>query len=491
MQTRRMLIESDPYETRVAVIEDEKLVEVVVERAARRGLVGNVYKGRVTRVLSGMQAAFVDIGLERDAFLYVDDAGPMSAAVPEDDAETEPLVSPPIQELVQQREQILVQVVRDPLPQKGARITKQVALPARFLVLLPEAGRCAISRRIDSEDERERLLELAQGLETRHGLIVRTAGEGRGERELTEDHRYLLKTWSEIERRFGEAQAPSLLHQDLHPALRVVRDLVDDSFTEIVVQGAKTFRRVASFLDEVQPTYADLVKEWNTGTSLFDHHGLEDQIDAALRSKVWLKSGGYLVIHPTEALVAIDINTGRFTGGVDLEETVFRTNLEAAREVVRQIRLRDLGGIIVIDFIDMETPENQQAVFELLQSELARDRARSKVLSLSDFGLVEITRKRSRANLERVLTAACPDCQGRGRLKSSTTVSLEIRREVLRERRRFEKRDVLLEVHPSVEQVLRADAGTFLTEIEQQIDCRISVKGDATLHREQFEIQAL
>jgi ribonuclease G len=491
MHRRRMLIESDPYETRVAVLEDDRLMEVAVERAARRGMVGNVYKGKVTRVLSGMQAAFVDIGLERDAFLYVDDAVPQAAVDIDVDDDSGPFVSPPIQELVRQGEQILVQVVRDPLPKKGARITKQVALPARFLVLLPETGRVAISRRIDRDSERERLLELVQDLDQRHGLIVRTAGEGRGQNEFREDHRYLQQTWEAIEARFDEAQAPSLLHQDLHPALRVVRDLVDDSFSEIVVQGAETFRRVAGFLDEVQPAYAERVKEWSSKTSLFDHYGLEEQIDAALRSKVWLKSGGYLVIHPTEALVAIDINTGRFTGGVDLEETVYKTNLEAAREVVRQIRLRDLGGIIVVDFIDMETPENQQAVFDLLQAELARDRARSKVLSLSDFGLVEITRKRSRANLERVLTAACPDCQGRGRVKSGATVALEVRREALRERHRFSGRDLLIETHPSVEEALRADDGVVLTELEQELGCRISVKSDATLPREQFEILAL
>jgi len=489
----RMLIESDPYETRVAVLEDERLTEIFVERTERRGRVGNIYKGRVTRVLSGMQAAFVDIGLERDAFLYVDDAMPVSAESVEAEGEETPRSreSRPIQELVNQGDQLLVQVVRDPLPQKGARITTQVALPARFLVLLPDTGRCAISRKIEIETERERLRELVDSLDERHGLIVRTAGEGRGRAEFEEDHRYLLETWGDIESRAREAQAPSLIHQDLDPALRVVRDLVDESFGEIYIQGSETFRRVATFLDRVQPALADRVREWRGEEALFDQHGLESQIDAALRSKVWLRSGGYLVIHPTEALVAIDINTGRFVGGVDLEETVFKTNLEAAREVVRQIRLRDLGGIIVVDFIDMETIENQQAIFDALQVELAKDRKRSKVLNLSDFGLVEITRKRARANLERVLTVACPDCSGRGRIKSALTICLDVRREILREQHRFANRDVVIEAHPSVERALRNEDHGVLAELEQLLGRKISVRGNEVMQREKFEVLAV
>jgi ribonuclease G len=496
----RMLIESDPHETRVAVLEAERLVELVVERRRRRGLVGNIYKGRVTRVLAGMQAAFVDIGLERDAFLYVDDAGGSRKrlAVIEDKQSTseskieseEP--APTISDLVTQGEQILVQVRRDPLPQKGARVTTQIALPARYVVLLPDAGRAAVSRRVEDPDERERLLELVDPLIERHGLIVRTAGEGVEADEVVADHRYLLGVWKAAEECASKTTAPGLVHEDLDPALRVVRDWVDGSFSEIEIQGPETFRRVVSFLDEVQASFLDRVKDWTGPGTLFEYHGLENQIDAALRSRVWLKSGGYLIIHPTEALVAIDINTGRFVGKTNLEETVFATNLEAAREVVRQIRLRDLGGIIVVDFIDMDQPENRAAVFAELEAELEKDRARSKALSLSDFGLVEITRKRSRSNLERVLTVACPDCRGRGRIKSVETVCLELRRQLLGSIDQVVGREVMIQVHPVIEEALRVGSETdVLGEIEQALGRRLLIRTDPSLDRDSCEIEVL
>ena len=491
----RMLIESDPHETRVAVLESERLVEVVVERRRRRGLVGNIYKGRVTRVLAGMQAAFVDIGLDRDAFLYVDDAGGsrqrLAAVEGKESGESEE-PPPSIGDLVTQGEQILVQVRRDPLPQKGARVTTQIALPARYVVLLPGAGRAAVSRRIEDPDERARLLELVDPLIESHGLSVRTAGEGVEADEVAVDHRYLLEVWKAAEERASKTAAPGLVHEDLDPALRVVRDWVDESFSEIEIQGPETFRRVVTFLDEVQAGFLDRVKEWTGSGTLFESYGLEKQIDAALRSRVWLKSGGYLVINPTEALVAIDINTGRFVGKTNLEETVFATNLEAASEVVRQIRLRDLGGIIVVDFIDMDRPENRAAVFAELEAELEKDRARSKALSLSAFGLVEITRKRSHSNLERVLTVACPDCRGRGRIKSLETVCLNLRRQLLGSIDQFAGREVMIQVHPVIEEALRVGSETdVLSEIEQALGRRLVIRSDVSLDRDSCEIEVL
>ena len=488
-----MLIESDPYETRVAVLEDDRLVEVYVERHRSRGLVGGIYKGRVTRVLAGMQAAFVDIGLDRDAFLYVADAQPSVARLAAeesgiDEGRAEPR---PIQELVTQGQEVLVQVAKDPLPEKGARVTTQVALPARFLVLLPDAGKAAISRRIEDSEERQRLTALVSDLDERHGLIVRTAGEGRELAEFVEDHRYLAGLWSEIEERAAGASAPAEVHKDLEPAMRIVRDLLDDSYQDVVVEGEETFRRVASFLDRVQPSLAGRVKEHPGPERLFESFDLEKQIAAAVRAKVWLKSGGYLVINPTEALVAIDVNTGRFTGGSDLEDTVFRTNLEAVRELARQIRLRDLGGIIVVDFIDMERPEHRERVLEALQEELAKDRSRCRMLSLSDFGLVEITRKRSRANLMGVLTEPCRDCHGRGRVESATTVCLAIRREVLRSAGEFADRDPLLVVHPAVEEAFASSDREVLADVEQVLGKKITIRGDASLRRAQFEVLAV
>jgi Rne/Rng family ribonuclease len=321
---------------------------------------------------------------------------------------------------------------------------------------------------------------------------VRTAGEGVEADEVAADHRYLLEVWKAAEERASKTTAPGLVHEDLDPALRVVRDWVDESFSEIEIQGPETFRRVVTFLDEVQAGFLDRVKEWTGSGTLFESYGLEKQIDAALRSRVWLKSGGYLVINPTEALVAIDINTGRFVGKTNLEETVFATNLEAASEVVRQIRLRDLGGIIVVDFIDMDRPENRAAVFAELEAELEKDRARSKALSLSDFGLVEITRKRSHSNLERVLTVACPDCRGRGRIKSLETVCLNLRRQLLGSIDQFAGREVMIQVHPVIEEALRVGSETdVLSEIEQALGRRLVIRSDVSLDRDSCEIEVL
>ncbi|MDX1643226.1 MAG: Rne/Rng family ribonuclease [Thermoanaerobaculia bacterium] len=481
----RLLIQTDPFETRVAVLEDGRLVEAFVERHERRGVVGNIYKGRVSRALAGMQAAFVDVGLGRDAFLYVDDAQP-AGAESADDGDL-PVIRP-IQELVSQGEELLVQVVKDPLPGKGARVTTQIALPGRFLVFLVGTDRVAVSRRIEEPEERERLVELVASLGTPHGFIVRTAGEGRRREDFVEDERYLSGLWEEIEARAERSVAPSLVHRDLHPALRVVRDLVGPSFEEIRVQGGEVFRELAGFVDRVQPSLAERVYEHRGEESLFDAHDLEPQLDAALRRKVWLDSGGYLVIDPTEALVAIDVNTGRFTGGRNLEETVFKTNLEAARELVRQIRLRDLGGIIVVDFIDMERTEHGERVLEELRRELERDRARSKALALSDFGLVEITRKRSRANLMRVLTEPCSDCGGYGRVKTTTTTCLALRREILRSKHRFVGVDVLVIVHPAVETALEGPESRVVQDVEQELGRRLDIRSDPSLERDEFEV---
>src|SRR3954466_3352527 len=417
----KMLIESDPHQTRIAVLEDDRLTEIFVERARRGGLVGNVYKGRVTRVLPGMQAAFVDVGLERDAFLYVSDVASDVEAMeeleieePRHNDEPPPPDGPPpsIDELLKSGQEIIVQVVKDPLPNKGARISTHVTLPGRYLVLLPTVRHFGVSRRIEDEVERERLLALLQQLPvTGGGLIVRTAGEGKGREELESDLTYLARLWEKVRQRAGKVSAPTLLHQDLDLALRVVRDLLRQDLAVLWVDGEETYERIVEFLDQVQPGLVAKVKLFRQQkATLFEQFGIEEQIEAALKSKVWLKSGGYIVINPTEALVAIDVNTGRFVGQTSLEDTVLQTNLEAVSEIVRQIRLRDLGGIIVIDLIDMTEPEHRQEVFASLESEIKKDRAKTKVLNISEFGLVEITRKRSRSNLERLLTQPCPYC---------------------------------------------------------------------------------
>jgi ribonuclease G len=501
--SHQMLVESDPHQTRVAVLEDDRLTEIFVERRRNRGLVGNVFKGRVTRVLPGMQAAFVEIGLERDAFLYVSDVVDNVEAVEDLDfpraertdsapqpAEGGPAEGhPSIDDLLKPGQEIIVQVAKDPLPGKGARISTHVTLPGRYLVLLPTVRHFGVSRRIDDEAERARLLEVVAGLPAPSGgLIVRTVGEGKGTQEFAADLEVLEGLWSDLRQRAARASAPALLHRDHDLALRVVRDVVTPEFSVLWVDGEETYERLVEFLDRVQPALVGRLKLYRQDEPLFERFGIEPQIEAALRPKVWLKSGGYLVINPTEALVAIDVNTGRFVGQVNLEQTVLQTNLEAVREIVRQIRLRDLGGILVIDLIDMTEQEHRDQVFARLEEELKKDRAKSKVLSISEFGLVEITRKRSRANLERLLTRPCPHCGGAGRVQALTTICLKLRREVLRRAARGAPAELLVRVHPDVAAALKGEERAVLAELEQTLGRTLQLLSDPGLHPERFDV---
>jgi ribonuclease G len=505
---RKMVVTSDPHETRIAVLEDDRLTEIFVERYRHRGLVGNVYLGRVTRVLPGMQAAFVDIGLERDAFLYVsdveDDGGRENGGDaapepgPDDTIHGLPREAPhrSIDELLVQGQELVVQVVKDPLPNKGARITTHVTLPGRYLVLLPTVRHFGVSRRIEDEEERERLLTLVEELsgEGRHWLIVRTVGEGRDREDFEPDLEYLRKLWASIRRRAEKAAPPHLLNQEQDLALRTVRDLFSHEVSVLWVDDESTYERIVEFLDDVQPGLLGRVKLHGQEPPLFERFGIESQIEAALRSKVWLKSGGYIVINPTEALVAIDVNTGRFVGKTNLEETVLETNLEAVREIVRQIRLRDLGGIIVLDLIDMTEEEHRERVFRALEEELAKDRSKTKMLAISEFGLVEITRKRSRTNLERLLTQPCPYCQGSGRVRAVETICLDLRRKVLESRElgapglSGERGELLLRVHPDVARALQGEEREVLAELERELGAEILIQADPSLHHERFDV---
>jgi len=497
-----MLVTSDPHETRIAVLEDDRLTEIFVERHRHQGLVGNVYKGRVTRVLPGMQAAFVQVGLERDAFLYVSDVetedeggGVGGLGLGEDDADTVPREAQrSIDELLKQGQELMVQVVKDPLPNKGARITTHVTLPGRYLVLLPTVRHFGVSRRIEDEAERARLLALVEELAGagRAGLIVRTVGEGKGREEFEADLDYLSKLWEAVQGRGVKASAPSLVHQEQDLAVRTVRDLFSHEFSVLWVDTEETYERIVEFLDQVQPGLIPRVKLYSQeDVALFERFGIESQIEAALRSKVWLKSGGYIVINPTEALVAIDVNTGRFVGKTNLEETVLKTNLEAVEEIVRQIRLRDLGGIIVLDLIDMEEEEHRARVFAALEEELRKDRSKTKVLSISEFGLVEITRKRSRTNLERLLTQPCPYCAGSGRIRAVETICLNLRREVLGNPELAAPGELLLRVHPDVARALQGEEREVLSELERVLGAEILLQADPSLHHERFDVVAV
>ncbi len=504
----KMLIESDAHQTRVAILEEDRLAELFIERHQQLGVVGNIYKGRVSRVLPGMQAAFVDIGLERDAFLYISEVSdPMSNFEPMEDAEDTSLESdddlesdealesdleqerPSIDQLLKTGQEIVVQVLKDAMPNKGARVSTQITLPGRSLVLLPGVDHLGVSKRIDDEEERGRLRTLLEELKPTHaGLIVRTAGESGEKEDLSSDLEYLLRLWRRLKQRGDVVSAPTLLHRDLDLGLRVLRDYLSSSYSVIWVDGEDTYEKIVSFIDQVQPSLLSRVKLFQQDAALFDRFDIDVEIEAALKTKAWLKSGGHIVIHPTEALVAIDVNTGRYVGRHNLEDTVLTTNLEAVQEIVRQIRLRNLGGIIVIDLIDMAEQEHRDQVSAALEIEMSKDRAKHKILNISEFGLVEITRKRSRPSLERVLTQPCPYCRGSRRIKSLATICLELRRQLLRQRDRYRDREILLRVHPDVAQALQTHQQSVFIEIERVLRSELLLQSDSNLHHESFDI---
>ena len=491
----KLLVESDAFQTRVAVLEDGRPAEIYLELHEERGVVGNVYQGRVSRILPGMQAAFVDIGLKRDAFLYAGDVRDTLASLDEL-AEADPQTGDfppqeirPIEDLLDPGQELIVQTVKAPLPNKGARITTEITLPGRYVVLLPTVPSLGVSRRIQDPEERERLRDVLGELRADgSGLIVRTAGEGRGADDFKGDIAVLAGLWRAIEERARKSSAPSLLHQDHDLALRIVRDRLGEDFDQVLIDEEHTYDRVLGFAREVEPGLADRIELTEEGGRLFERFGVDSEIDAAMRSRVWLDSGGYIVINQTEALVAIDVNTGRFVGKTSLEETVVATNMEAVREIVRQIRLRDLSGIIVIDFIDMAQEDNRATVFEELQRELLRDRAKNQVLPPSEFGLVELTRKRSRANLQSLLTRTCPCCDGRGWMLKDSTTCLKIKRAVLRQRDRYQGRGLIVTAHPDICAALRSRFKEIVRELEEALGGRVVLSGDPAMHREHFEL---
>ncbi|MEW6336959.1 MAG: Rne/Rng family ribonuclease [Acidobacteriota bacterium] len=455
-----------PYETRVAVREDGVLVEMLHERVRERSIVGSVYKGRISRVLPGMQAAFVDVGLERDAFLYVDD---VAEALEDEGVEAaEVPAAVPIQDLLREGQELLVQITRELGSSKGPRATSHVTIPGRYLVLLPDSSHIGVSRRITDQTERDRLRSLLAEVAVGGGVIVRTAGEGRERADFLADYSMLQSMWRHVSSRGEEVRAPCLLHRDLDLVLRAVRDLAGPAISEFWVDDTDAYQRVVEFLDRVQPDLTRRVRLYRRQVDMFEAFGIDAELEQALQPKVWLRSGGSLVINQTEALVAIDVNTGRYVGGEDLEDTVFRINLEAAREVVHQLRLRNLGGIVVVDFIDMEVEEHREALQEELRRALARDRARTLLGPVGPFGLVQLTRKRSERSLERALTQPCPTCEGLGRVKSPETVALEIRRAVLRAAANREATEFAVRAHPEVVHLLAGELRGIVEELRDR-----------------------
>ena len=512
--TKEMIVSSNGHETMVAILEDDLVAEIFVERERHRGVVGNVYKGRVSKILPGMQSSFIDLGLERDGFLYVADVvdtmeefDKLESADEEGNGksggrERAPGAAPPphakIEDLLREGEEILVQVVKEPLGTKGARLTSHVTMPGRFLVFMPTVDHVGVSRKIESREERSRLRGIVREFREAHGftggVIIRTAASGRPKEDILGDLDAFHRIWTEMRQRNESSRAPAVLYQEQSIVSRLLRDLLTEDFQAIRIDNATEHQRVLELIERIMPSLAPKVKLYSKPYPIFDEYGVQAEIDKALRSKVWLKSGGSIVINQTEALVAIDVNTGRFVGKKTsgrLEDTIVKTNLEAVKEIVRQIRLRDLGGIIVLDLIDMEDRKNRQKVYQAVETELGKDRSPSKALQVSDFGLVIVTRKRVKQSLERVLTEPCPYCSGTGVIKSSSTICYEILSEVKKVSPELNGHRLLLRVNPDIARALKEEEHAVLKDLRQSIGKDVTIRADVHLHHEQFDVMAV
>lgn len=485
-----IIINACSVETRVALMINNQLVELHLERNKDRGIVGNIYKGRVVRVLPGMQAAFVDIGMDRAAFLYVRDVVDDFDELKLDDAKTFfHRDEQPIQDLLQEGQEVLAQVSKEPIGLKGAQITSHISLAGRYLVHLPAARKLGISRRIESEKKRAQLKSIMAKIlpEDHGGFIVRTASENREEKDLKTDMDYLVQTWEDIQNRKKNKPAPSLIHQELPLAMRAVRDLFTDDFDRLIVDNADLYEDLLELLDRMLPQSKSAVHLYEYDEPIFDHYNIELEISKALDRKVWLKSGGYISIDQTEALTSVDVNTGRYVGQRNFDETIFKTNLEAVKEVVYQLRLRNIGGLIIIDFIDMERRSDQEKVFHALDKALKNDKMKTTILKISELGLVEMTRKRVRENLTQVLCEPCPYCEGRGYIKSKHSVCYELFREIRKEGTRFKGQDIILYVHPAVAELLYDPERETIEQLEREYNLKITIKADSNFHQEQYE----
>jgi ribonuclease G len=515
---KEMIVSSNGHETMVAILEDDLVAEVFVERERHRGVVGNVYKGRVSKVLPGMQSSFIDVGLERDGFLYVADVidtlDEFDKLVGDDDDEPKGEAGkdaggkgresrgdrpqPKIEDLLKEGQEIIVQVVKEPLGTKGARLTSHVTMPGRFLVFMPTVDHIGVSRKIESREERVRLRGIVREFREAHGftggVIIRTAAAGRPKEDIVSDLDAFHKIWTEIREKTESSRAPVVVYREPSLVGKLLRDLLTEEFQAIRIDNAQEHQRILELVEHILPNLAPKVKLYTKPFPIFEEYGVQAEIDKALKSKVWLKSGGSIVINQTEALVSIDVNTGRFVGKKTsgrLEDTIVKTNLEAVKEIVRQIRLRDLGGIIVLDLIDMDDRKNRQKVLQAVELELKKDRSPSKALQVSDFGLVIITRKRVKQSLERVLTEPCPYCSGTGVIKSSSTICYEILSEVKKIGPDLNGHRLLLRVNPDIARALKEEESAVLRDLKQSIGKDVTIKPDVQLHHEQFDVMAV
>jgi ribonuclease G len=509
---RELVINAVGPEIRVALLEDGTIVELYVDRSDESNISGNIYKGRVQRVLPGMQAAFVDIGLNQAAFIYVDDVidertngflervylsnneeeeesdlQPEEASEEKDSSDVKNKSS--IEELLSEGQEVLVQIARSPIGSKGARLTSYVSIPGRFLVLMPTVDHIGISRRISDEEERLRLKDLVLSLrEQNFGFIVRTAGEGLTEEKILKEMEFLVNLWSDIQKNFQPAATPSMLHAELTVTLRSVRDLLTHDADKVTIDSTAVYESVLSFIDKFMPRLKGSVSQYEDAEPIFDAYNLEGDIGRALKKKVWLKCGGYIIIENTEALVAIDVNTGRYVGKHNFEETVLKTNLEAIKEIAYQIRLRNLGGIIIIDFIDMERKSNQEKVYNSLLEALKKDKSKTNVLPISDMGIVQMTRKRTVKSLNRMLCEPCFYCAGEGVLLSKQTICNNIYREMLRLSTDVKGEKISLRVNPEIADLLLGEANDIIISLEKHLHRQVVIYPAAGYHIEEFNI---
>ena len=501
-----ILITKSLRESRVARIENGHLVELSIERVKDRGIVGNVYKGRVARVLPGMQAAFIEMGLARTGFLYVanildpdakeieegfDEEEPVPDDVEESDNRDRGSKSPEISKLIHEGQTILVQVIKEPMGTKGARLSGYVSLPGRYLVYLPDTRHVGISRRIEGGDERDRLRQIIdKNRPTQGGFIIRTVAEGASEKNLKDDMDFLVKLWGSIKKGAEKQSVPSLVYSDMDLPLRILRDRVTDDVERIVIDDLTTYKQMTKFVQSYLPRFKKRIELHTDKMPLFELHGIEAEITRAIARKVWLKSGGYIIIDETEALTTIDVNTGRFVGrGRNLEDTILQTNLEAVKEIAYQIRLRNLGGIIVLDFIDMDRSQNRERIHQALMEELRRDPVKTNVLPISQLGLIEMTRKRTQESLRQKMTSPCSYCEGKGFVKSLHSVVFEILRGCQREANLSpETPSLAVYCHPNVAELFTDEERASLEELEKKLGRRVSIKTDPKLHLEEYEI---
>ncbi len=509
---RRLIVNVAEHETRVAIQEDGTIVELFVQRKDGADIAGNIYKGRVQRVLPGMQAAFINIGLEQAAFLHVNDviderssgigeyarafngdqvAGKTPEVDPDADQDLEagPAGEKHIEEMLREGQEILVHVAKSPIGTKGARVTGHISLPGRYLVLMPTSDHIGVSRKIEDDAERSRLKELVNALrEDKVGYIARTAGEGIDHRKMSQEMKFLNNLWKNIRKRYQAASAPALLHKELDVSLRALRDLLTSEAEKLIIDSRRAYEKIKRFIETFMPGLQNTIELYDGGEPIFDAYNLEGDISRALQKKVWLKSGGYIVIEQTEALVAIDVNTGRYVGKHNLEETILKTNLEAVKEIAYQVRLRDIGGIIILDFIDMEKKSNQDKIHNAFKEALRKDRSKINILPFSEMGLIQMTRKRVKKSLTSHLCEPCFYCEGAGYQISRRTICFNIYREILGAAQDMTGERFTLRVHPEIAEYLHGEENRIIISLEQIIGKPIVIYPHKEFHMEEFDI---